>query len=219
MSQSNLSVPPDYASDNSKMPRPYIDFFIKAIERRQLDGSMQYVDEHWIKITALGGKDTVEKPFSEWIVQWQAHADAGRIPRSWPGEYKQAFEQWKKDGEMPILGTPIKSWSVLTPAQRENVLRARIFTVEDLALANDECRTRIGMGANHLIEVAKRWVEEQKGPGALAAQLEVVLTENQGLQQRVSSLEEQLKQLLPLIPKEHQPVAVEKPSGQVDVKE
>lgn len=216
----HTAVPPDYASDNSQMPHPYVEFFSRSVERREPDGSTKYVDEDWVKVTASGGRDTLEKPAEAWLKGMEANAAGGRVPRNWPTQYRQAFEQWKKDGELPVLGTPIKTWPPLTPAQRQSILTARIFTVEDLALANDEAKGRIGMGSERLVSIAKKWVEEAKGPGALAARLDTALAENEGLAARVKAMEEQVQSLLALVPKDKlPPPVVEKPGGTAVVKE
>ena len=150
---------------NKEQPRPYVRFEFRPMEDRtkaSSDGVTQLVDVAFAIVRAPGAKDSLEKKADDWLKQLETYAKDGRIPPSWPHEYRQAFEAWKAGEEMPVTGTPIRSWPPLTPAQRQNVLNAEIYTVEDLASANDENRSRIGMGAHGL---------QAKDAGSMAKEL------------------------------------------------
>lgn len=192
----------DYFANPDQQPRPYVRFEMRPKEGKDAEGKATLVDEAWALITPAGSKDTLEKPVEDWLRDVKNHADAGRVPANWPHQYRDAFEAWKKGEELPVHGFPIKRWAPLTPSQREAVLRTNTFTVEDLALANDELVGRIGMGGRVLVDMAKAWIEDRKGAGALAGQLETALVRanaaeaaNKGLREDITKLEEKIKLL------------------------
>jgi hypothetical protein len=194
----------DYSLPDSiaRMPRPYVQFEMRPKELQKDDGTKTFVDEVWAKVIAPGGKDVLEKPAADWIAGLAAKAEQGQVPPQWPREYRDALKSFREGEELAFDGTPIKSWSPLTPAQRKSILNANILTVEDLANANDEMRSRIGMGAAMLVEMARRFLEEAKGTGALATRLQAEIVKNEALTQRVATLTEQVAELLSRLPKE-----------------
>lgn len=193
-----LDIPLDYASRNpEKQPRPYVAPYLKPVMREG-----QLVDELWVKVTAIGGKDTLDKRAEEWVKSLIDHAHAGRIPATWPKEFRDALEQWREGEELPTKGTPIKTWPALSPSQRDAVLNAKIRTVEELAGANDEAKGRIGMGCENLVLMAKRWVEEAAGPGAMASQIASLAGDKARLELEVERLSAKVEELEALLPSE-----------------
>lgn len=168
---SDFNVPPDYTANPQQMPRPFVRFVLRATEKRDEHGRSSFIDEPWVQVTAMGGKDTLEKLAKDWIENLEAHAHAERIPPEWPRQYREALRLWQEGQEIPANGTPIRTWSALTPGQVEAITRARILTVEDLSLANEDALSQIGMGAVGLRDMARKWVDEAKGPGAMAREL------------------------------------------------
>ena len=159
---------------NKEQPRPYVQFEMRAVEDRTkapTDGVTHMVDQAWAVVRAPGSKDAIEKLATEWLVQLQSYAKDGRIPSQWPAEYRTAYEMWQKGEEIPVIGTAIKTWPPLSPAQRKNVLAANILTVEDLASCNDEMRVRIGMGGNAIQQMAQSWLKDSVERGATAQSL------------------------------------------------
>ena len=159
---------------NKPQPRPYVMFITRAIEDRTVpatDGVTQMRDVHIAVVKAPGAKDVLEKVAEDWLQQLEAYAKDGRIPPEWPSEYRHAYKLWKAGEEVPVLGTAIKTWPPLTPAQRLNIISAGVLTVEDLAAANDEIKARIGMGANNIVRMAVKWLEESVDKGATAKAL------------------------------------------------
>jgi len=182
----------DYFSEPEKMPRPYVTFETRPVEKRvvRADETVDtvYEDVVYAIIRSPGSRDSVEKVASEWIETLKVQAEAGRVPSHWPRAYNEALQGFIKGEEIPIQGTPIKTWPALTPAQRKAVLNTDIRTVEELAMANSDIHDRIGMGAVRLVDLAKTWVADQKGPGALAKKLEVVTVENAEMRLQIETL-------------------------------
>lgn len=209
----SLEAGEDFFANPDKQPRPYIRFQAKPKETRSAEGEVHYVDVDWVQVTPAGGKDVLEKPVVDWLRDLKLHAQSGRIPPDWPGQYDRAYKAWKEGQEIPVNGYPIKAWAPLTGAQRENILRTGIMTVEDLALANDEAAGRIGMGSRNLIDMAKSWVEDKKGAGALASRLEIAVQAKVEAEARITSLEEIIRNLWELIPTDKRPKSDPRPKA------
>lgn len=183
---------------NAQAQRPYVQFEMRPTEDRTQvspDGISTYVDKAWAIVRAPGSKDSLEKLADEWIAGLRAYAKDGRVPREWPTEYAQALEKWKKGEEIPLHGTPIKSWPPLSPAQRKNVLTAGILTVEDLAAANDEMRGLIGMGGHAVHQMAVRWLAESKDQGATAVALKDAMVLMAEMKTTIENQAQALKEL------------------------
>jgi hypothetical protein len=184
---------------NKEQTRPYVKFELRPTEDRTQtspDGTCQMVDVAWAIVRAPGAKDSLEKKADDWLAQLSAYAKDGRVPPSWPSEYREAFALWRKGEEMPLNGTPIKTWPPLSPSQRANVLAAGLLTVEDLAQANDESRGKIGMGGHAIQQMAQNWLRESKDAGATAKALAAAQVLNEELRSTVANQSEQIAQLL-----------------------
>lgn len=183
--------------------RPYVRFEMRSQEdrtKKSPDGVSHMVDVAYAIVRASGAKDSLEKVAEEWLAQLETYARDGRIPSHWPAEYRSAFVSWKNGEELPPNGTPIKSWPPLTPAQRQNILRAEILTVEDLATANEEARGRIGMGSLGLKDMAVKWLAEAGSQGAMAKELADVRIQVEDLMRTVQEQAETIKALTPKTP-------------------
>ena len=64
---------------------------------------------------------------------------------------------------MTPMGFPIRQWAAVSKAQAENLVLARVMTVEELAAASEEVISRIGMGGRALKDKAVAWLESSKG--------------------------------------------------------
>lgn len=160
-------------------PRPFVQFEMRAVEDRAAaspDGVTHMVDKAWAIIRAPGSKDSLEKLASEWLDQLTQYARDGRIPASWPADYREAFRLWQAGEEIPVMGTAIKLWSPLSPAQRKNLLSLGVLTVEQLSTANEEILGRLGMGGHTLKALANTWLTEAKDKGSMAQSLEAAMT-------------------------------------------
>jgi hypothetical protein len=75
------------------------------------------------------------------------------------------------------------------------LVRINIFTVEDLAAANDEGLRRIGMGARELQSKAITWIAQLKDKGPLSIELTATREENRLLKATVEDLQKKLDQV------------------------
>jgi len=187
---------------------PYVKWERIAVEDReatQKAGSYRTKDVDFAIVTPVGSKDRIFRKVEEYFRQLEEQVKAGRFPGKWLQDFKESYDYWKKGEEMPLQGTPIKGWPVLSPAQQANIISSNILTVEDLAQANDESRKRIGMGANDVVNKAIAWLKASKSLGSVTQEITSLKTENEGLKFQVKTLQERLEQLAKELKKE--PVA------------
>lgn len=153
---------------------PYVSFERRALEDRTkqiADGVWATVDADFALITPAGSRDQIERKVSEWFEYLKKSVREERFREDWLQGYQRAYEAWKNNQELPLEGTPIKTWNVLSPAQQQNFLNVNIRTVEDLAAASDSAMELFGMGALALRERARAYLSASKEPAKLAAQL------------------------------------------------
>lgn len=162
----------------------YVRFEKQAIEDRAaglVQGHYVPKDIDFVLITPVGSKDEVVKPVLEWLAQLKEHVRQGRMPSEHEVHYTRVYEAWKKGEELPLSGTPIKGWPVLSPAQQACVIAANVRTVEDLAVANGEALTRIGMQARELKSKAENWMKASKEVGVVVQEIAALKVENERL--------------------------------------
>lgn len=153
-------------------------------------------DIDYVLITPPYSKDEVRCKVSQWMDNMQADVRNQRMPAEWEEMYIKAYRAWQNGQEMPLNGTPIKGWGVVSPAQQETLIRMMILTVEDLAAVNDEGLRRIGMGALELKNKAVAWLQSIKDKGPLVMENAALKTEVELLKASQLAMQAQLQQLL-----------------------
>lgn len=183
--------------DREERP-PYVRFERRSVEdkKKSLEAG-HYVgkDVDFALITPPYSKDCVEIPVARWFENQQRYVMNGRTPKAWLDNWKNGYEAYKKGEEIPLNGTPIKTWQAISPAQSKTIVAAGILTVEDLAACNDEGLRRLGMGGRDLISRAKSWVKGSSDIGKLALENSTLLKENEGLKTTIESLEGKVREL------------------------
>lgn len=122
-------------------------------------------------ITPPYSKDVMKYKVKAWFDILEQDVRNGRMPQAWLDRYKEAYAAFQKGQDLPLTGSPIKGWGLISPAQQETLIKMSVLTVEDLAAMNDEGIKRIGMGAIDLKNKAKAWLAQLKDTGALALQM------------------------------------------------
>jgi len=171
---------------------PYIAFERRAVEHRglaEVGGGINYVDKDFALVTAQGSRDTTEKLIDEWFPYLRDQVRQGRFPAKWLDAYQESYKAWKNDQEPPLHGTSVKNWPAASAAEVKILVAARVLTIEDLALANEEMLERIGMGARSLKQRAIDWTTGKTGQGALVAQLDALRQVIAGLEVRLANAE------------------------------
>lgn len=185
---------------------PYVEFKRSTAERRYpvLDaegkthpqaGQLYYVDVDLVKITQIGGKDTVEKVVSDWIENCKVNVQAQRMPREWLMHYELTYQKFKEGQEVPIQGTPIRNWPLLTPAQVENCTSRGIRAVEDLAAANEQTLNALGMGSRALKQQAVDYLAAKQDTAPLVEQLNAMRVQVEALGTRCQTLAAENQQM------------------------
>lgn len=180
----NVVTPQDYP--------PFVRFESKSQERRDANGNAFFVAVDFVIITPVGTKDEHEKPVEDWFKYLAQLERMDRWPKKWTISYREAYEAWKKGEELPREGTPIANWPVATKAQVEILKAVRVYTVEDMAAANEETMTRIGMGGRSLKQMAQNWLVAQNDTAPLIARIEALEQANRQLQASLADKSEAL---------------------------
>lgn len=132
-------------------------------------------------------KDVHEEKVTTWKARLDQEVKAGRLPAAWMDTYLEQYRRWTLGQEMPLNGTAIRGWGVISPAQQETLIRSNILTVEDLAGINDEGARRLGMGAIELKAKAKAWLATLNDRGPLTMRIAALEVENEALKAIVES--------------------------------
>ena len=178
---------------------PYVRFEIRSEEDRQASiDAGHYVgkDIHYALITPMGSKDCIERKVDEWFDKLKQDVSEGRCPREWLATFKEIYKEWCEGREAPVNGTPVTDWPPLSPTQVKTLLSLHVRTVEDLAVANEEVITRIGMGARALKQRAIDWLSSASSTGKVSGELTALKAQYEDLVARNLQLEAQLKQLV-----------------------
>jgi hypothetical protein len=176
---------------------PFARFEVRAIEDRDASieaGQPRFKDVIYALVTPTGSRDIVEKPADEWIAGLREGVNQNRIPAEWPEAYQRALDAFKAGREDPTEGFAIKDWSSATPAQIKIMLDIGVRTVEDLAAANEETLSRIGMGANALKQKAINWLQNSVD-GQASERATALEIENKQLKEGIEELRVRLEKI------------------------
>lgn len=183
---------------------PYVRFELRSMEDRAASIAQgHYVgkDVAFAIITPAGTRDQIERVVEDWFVMLRQQVAEGRFPAQWLKAYESIFEDWSAGREIPETGTPILTWPVLRPSQRDAILSANIRTVEDLANANEAALNTIGIGSRTLKNQAIEWLATAKDVGktseeinALKVKLEALEADVQGKAEKIRDLEKALEE-------------------------
>lgn len=177
---------------------PYVRFERRVVEDKAAslrEGRYVGKDIDFVVVTPTYSKDEFPAKYEGWIVNAERNARDGRMNPKWVELWKEAYGMWKNGQEVPLNGTPIRGWGLISPAQQETLIQMNCKTVEDLALINDDGRRRIGMGAMDLQNKAKNWLQAMKDHGPITTQVTALEQENKILKSQVETLAAQVAAL------------------------
>ena len=147
----------------------YVRFERVAVEDKAAsskEGRYIALDVDMALITPPYSKDVFKIKVSQWFENLKQDLQNGRIREEWIDDYHKQYDRWKKGEEIPLNGTAIKGWGVISPAQQATLIGMQVLTVEDLASMNDEGVKRVGMGGNDLKNQSRCVVVSVKGQRA-----------------------------------------------------
>lgn len=190
----------------------YVRFETRVVEDRKATlaaGRFVGVDVEYVITTPPYSKDEVERlvgvrgnreDMGTWFNKMDADVAAGRFPAEWRDANVKKYEAWKQGLALPLSGTPIKGWSVISPAQQANLIAMQIFTVEDLAQINDEGMRRIPMQGLEFKNKAKAWLAQAQDKGPLTIAMAALQKTNENQATELTTLKEQVEALRAMIP-------------------
>ena len=179
---------------------PYVRFERQVVEDKAAslrEGRYVGKDVDFVLVTPAGSKDEMVSKVDRWFENMERNVRASppRINPRWLDLWKEGYNKWKNGQEMPLNGTPIKGWGMISPAMQETLIRMRCMTIEDLAVLNDEGLRRVGMGSMELRNKAKNWLQAIKDQGPLVTQVTALEQENKILKEQVETLITQVASL------------------------
>ena len=190
---------------------PYIQFGYEDLEDRAAsieNGRYCTKPVAMVYITPPGSKDQIPRVATEWFAQIEDAASRrvdNAYPFDWIQGFKNQFAAWNNQEELPPDGTAIKTWPVLSPAERTTILQANVRTVEDLAAANEATLTLIGMGARALKQKAIDWLASANDIGKVAQELSALRAENEQTKALLADALDTIKSLKAELPKRGRP--------------
>ena len=181
---------------------PYVAFETRTEEdarASKAQGRMVFVDQDYARITPPGSRDVHYEKLPRWFDKLELEFKSGRVMPEWVSRWKHAYEQYKQGKELPLEGTPIKGWNMLSGAQQQNIIQCNVLTVESLATANAETLQRIGMGALQLKQRAEAWITQSKGLEPATIKMTALQRENDVLKDTVANLTEKVEALSKMV--------------------
>lgn len=188
---------------------PYVSFERRPVENiaeSKAQGRYIAMDVDFALVTPPYSKDCVVHKVSSWLEIVKKNVRDGRTPQAWLDQWQEMYKRWKNGQEMPINGTPIKGWGVISPSQQEMLIQINCRTVEDLADVNDEGMRRIGIGSADLKQKAKAWLASMKDHGVVTRQVTELEKENAILKASLEALQNQVDALKAMIPRQQETV-------------
>lgn len=176
----------------------YIEFSTvskQLTKQSEREGRYVAIDEDRVTVRQIGSNDSVVFKVETWLSQNRVDVQQGRLNPQFEQLYKDSYKRWKEGQELPVQGTPIKTWPVLSPSQVGALIAINVRTVEDLSTLNDEGLRRVGMGAIDLKQKAQAWLAQAQDKGPLTMKMAALEKENESLLATVNSLVEKVAAL------------------------
>jgi cell division protein FtsB len=183
---------------------PYVTFETKTIEDRKASREQKkpvFKDQDYARITPPGSRDVQLEKLPEWFDKIEQDVRGGRLPMQWVDNWRSAYARYRAGQAIPVDGTPIKGWGLLTGSQQENLVRMNVLTVEALANINADAMSHIGMGALELKRRAEGWLAQSKDKTAISIEIAALKQENDVLKTTVQTLTDKLDTLAKQIDK------------------
>jgi hypothetical protein len=158
-----------------------------------------------VTIRQPGSKDDVEKEAEPWLET--LHQNPNWAPE-WVERAKSMYRQWKAGQEITQVGTHIRMWAPVSKSEAEMLIAAGVRTVEELASANEQIISRIGIGGRDLKNRAIAWMDSAAKDGRGAEELNALRVANEAQSKQIADLMQKMNQLLATAPA---PIAAPEP--------
>lgn len=178
---------------------PYVQFDRVTVEdplKTKEDGVMRFKDVDLAIVTVPGDTKANTKHKAEtFFANMKQEALNGRIHADWLRIWKAQYDNFKEGKEIPLEGTPILGWKLISGAQQEDLVRMNVRTVEALANLSDDGLRHVGMGAQQLKRRAQAWIEQNASHETAAIKISTLAQENESLKSEMEVMRKQLKDL------------------------
>jgi len=155
-----------------------------------------YKDVEYVTVRQPGGTDSVIFEVDHWFEHHlPMEVENGRMNPAFPPAYRKYYEHYKQGQEIPVEGTPIRTWPVVTKAQVKQLTDLHILTVEDLATLPDDGVKRIGMGGVTLKQRAMAWLTSAQSHTQTTNDMVALKQKNELLEANLTTMKEQLEEL------------------------
>lgn len=156
-------------------------------------------DVDFVTLKSQGGTDDVTYKVKSWFRIKEIEVQGGRFPRTWLEQYKAEYAAYKNKQEIPLVGTPIRGWGMISPAQQEMLISLNIRTVEDLSKIGDEAQRRIGMGSLAMKNKAIAWLSQLKDKGPATQEIAALKQDNLNQSTQIETLLKQVAELTAIV--------------------
>lgn len=174
--------------------KPFVKFETQTIEdhaKTREDGVPRFKDQHYAICSHAGGKGNTIMKVENFLKHMAQEAKQGRANPQWVQEWRADYELYKAGQEIPLHGTPIRGWKMISGAKQEELIRLNILTVEALANLTDEGMQNVGMMALELKRRAQAWLAQDEKVGS-AQKLKETQRRCDELEKTVASLQAKL---------------------------
>lgn len=177
-------------------PRPpFVEFKQVAVEDRNASiaaGRRVTKNVNMALIMQPGSRDQLEIIAEDWLETLKRSLYDGSpnaYPEEWVAQFRTKFESWKQGIEAPVSGTHVREWAAIGPAEVENLLSLKIFTVEDVGAMTEEAMAKYGMGGRALRDKARDWLSAQSVAQDVAKENNDLKKQLEELTARIAELE------------------------------
>lgn len=186
------------------MKPPRVRFEMREIEDRGASLAAGYMVPKQVAyaiVNPSGSKEEIERVADEWLVTLMSTAkDYGDPERAAFHQklydaVKSAYDGWKKGQEVPEHGVPVRTSLLFTPAERNAILHANIYTLEELAECSEQAMGLIGMGGRLLKERAIKTLAASRDIGKVVQENEHLKAKLDAAHTRLETLEAAIKEL------------------------
>jgi len=115
-------------------------------------------------------------------------------PEIW-GLADKMYDRWRETREMPVEGTALAMWPLISPAQVMNLQFLNLRTVEDVAGMTDSDCDRVGMGARGLRDQAQSWLKTSADVGKSAVEMAEMAAEVRALRAERNELITRMREM------------------------
>lgn len=181
---------------------PFVEFKQVAVENPKKSVELGYrftedVDFVHVMQPGSGNLSIHEAIAVDWLAQIKRkflENSADAMPQEWVDGFHKKYELWKQGKEAPLMGTSVKEWPLLSPAEVENYQSLGIMTIEDIAAMTEEALGRVGMGAREKRDKARDWLKGKEISDA-------AMKENAELKAQLAEMQAQIAELMADKPK------------------